>query len=96
MLFSTSPKRRKRFTILNKEINSNSNFQNEIENNYKENSDYIDEILKYEIKLIDFGCSKYLNKKKKIMNYLKLLDVGASIYCLPEVVDNLYDEKSDE
>ena len=30
------------------------------------------------------------------MNYLKLLDVGASIYCLPEVVDNLYDEKSDE
>ena len=47
MLFSTSPKRRKRFTILNKEINSNSNFQNEIENNYKENSDYIDEILIY-------------------------------------------------
>ena len=65
MLLSTSSKRGKRFTILNEEINSNSNLQNEIENNYKGNSDYIYEILKYEIKLIDFGCSKYLNKKKR-------------------------------
>ena len=59
--------------------------QNEIENNYKGNSDYIYEILKYEIKLIDFGCSKYLNKKKD--NELFEI-VGRSIYCSPEVVYN--------
>ena len=77
MLFSTSSKRGKRFTILNEEINSNSNLQNEIENNYKGNSDYTYEILKYEIKLIDFGCSKYLNKKKD--NELSGI-VGTNIY----------------
>ena len=77
MLFNNSSKRGKRFTILNEEINSNSNLQNGIENNYKGNSDYIYEILKYEIKLIDFGCSKYLNKKKD--NELSGI-VGTNIY----------------
>ena len=47
----------------------------------------------YEVKLIDFGCSKYLVKKKD--NKLSGI-VGTSIYCSPEVIDNLYDEKSDE
>jgi calcium-dependent protein kinase len=47
----------------------------------------------YEVKLIDFGCCKYLVKKKD--NKLSGI-VGTSIYCSPEVIDNLYDEKSDE
>ena len=47
----------------------------------------------YEIKLIDFGCSKFLNKKKH--NKLSGI-VGTSMYCSPEVIDNSYDEKSDE
>ena len=47
----------------------------------------------YEVKLIDFGCSKFLQKNKH--NKLSGI-VGTSIYCSPEVIDNLYDEKSDE
>ena len=47
----------------------------------------------YEIKLIDFGCCKYLYKKKDTQ--LTGI-VGTSIYCSPEVIDDLYDEKSDE
>jgi calcium-dependent protein kinase len=52
-------------------------------------------MMNYEIKLIDFGCSKYFvrrNKKKKKLRGI----IGTSIYCSPEVVDNLYDERSDE
>ncbi len=47
----------------------------------------------YEVKLTDFGYSKFLKKKK----HNKLSGtVGTSIYCSPEVIDNLYDERSDE
>ena len=47
----------------------------------------------YEVKLTDFGYSKFLKKKKH--NKLSGI-VGTSIYCSPEVIDNLYDERSDE
>ena len=43
-----------------------------------------------QLKLIDFGCSKYFvqkNKKKKKLSGI----IGTSIYCSPEVIDNLYD-----
>ena len=33
-----------------------------------------------------------LNKIKKKLNSI----IGTSIYCSPEIVDNLYDEKCDE
>ena len=51
-------------------------------------------MMNYEVKLIDFGCSKYFvkNKKKKKLSGI----IGTSIYCSPEVVDNLYDENCDE
>ena len=45
-------------------------------------------MMNYEIKLIDFWCSKYFvkkNKKKKLDGIIR-----TSIYCSPEVVDNLY------
>jgi len=47
----------------------------------------------YEVKLTDFGYSKFLKKKKH--NKLSGI-VGTSIYCSPEIIDNLYDERSDE
>jgi calcium-dependent protein kinase len=54
--------------------------------------------MNYEVKLIDFGCSKYFVKKTKNKKKKKKLRgiIGTSIYCSPEVVDNLYDERSDE
>ena len=50
---------------------------------------YVNDMLNYEIKLIDFGCSKYFVNKKK---HRKLSGIiGSTLYCSPEVVDNLYD-----
>ena len=93
MLYKTSRKRKKRFTTINRDLNSNINLQKQLENNSQSNSEYIEEMSNYEIKLIDFGCSKYLTKKRH--NSLSGI-VGTSMYCSPEVVNNLYDEKSDE
>ena len=46
-------------------------------------------MMNYEVKLIDFGYSKYFVKKikKKKLNGI----IGTSIYSSPEVVSNLYD-----
>ena len=93
MLYKTSRKRKKRFTTINRDLNSNRNLEKQLENNSQSNSEYIEEMSNYEIKLIDFGCSKYLTKKRH--NSLSGI-VGTSMYCSPEVVNNLYDEKSDE
>ena len=92
MLYKTSRKCVKRFTVINKDLNSNVNLQKEIDDNLG-NNDYVEDMSIYEIKLIDFGCSKFLNKKKH--NKLSGI-VGTSMYCSPEVIDNSYDEKSDE
>ena len=93
MLYKTSRRKIKRFTVINKDLNSDVNLQNKLDNVNGQTSDYVEDMSNYEIKLIDFGCSKYLNKKKN-----KLLSgiVGTSLYCSPEVIDNSYDEKSDE
>ena len=92
MLYKTSRKSVKRFTVINKDLNSDDKLQKEIDNN-QGNNDYVEDMSIYEIKLIDFGCSKFLNKKKH--NKLSGI-VGTSMYCSPEVIDNSYDEKSDE
>lgn len=44
----------------------------------------------YEIKLIDFGCSKIFSKAKKLSGV-----IGSPLYCAPEVIDGKYDEKCD-
>ena len=93
MLYKTSRKKIKRFTVINKDLNSDVNLQNKLDNVSGQTSDYVEDMSNYEIKLIDFGCSKYLNKKKN--NVLSGI-VGTSMYCSPEVIDNSYDEKSDE
>ena len=100
MLYKTSMKKIKRFSRINKDLNKNKELQEDIEKSFvkktfvsKRSFNYIEDMKDYEVKLIDFGCSKYLVKKKD--NKLSGI-VGTSIYCSPEVIDNLYDEKSDE
>ena len=93
MLYKTSRKKIKRFTVINKDLNSDLNLQKKLDIASGQSSDYVEDMSNYEIKLIDFGCSKYLEKKKH--NVLSGI-VGTSIYCSPEVINNSYDEKSDE
>ena len=100
MLYKTSMKKIKRFSRINKDLNKNKELKEDIEKSFvkktfvsKRSFNYIEDMKDYEVKLIDFGCSKYLVKKKD--NKLSGI-VGTSIYCSPEVIDNLYDEKSDE
>ena len=93
MLYKATKKKSKRFTIISKELNFNLKLQKDIDNKKGKISPVVEEMSLYEIKLIDFGCSKYLTKRKN--NVLTGI-VGTSIYCSPEVIDNSYDEKSDE
>ena len=97
LLYTTASKRGgRRFTSINQDFNKDESLTKDI--NDKRFSDkskkYINDMMNYEIKLIDFGCSKYFvkNKKKRKLSGI----IGTSIYCSPEVVDNLYDERCDE
>ena len=98
MLYKTSLRESRRFSRINKDLNRNKKLQRDIENSFnrktfvsKSSFNYIEDMNDYEVKLIDFGCSKFLKKKEDLSGI-----VGTSIYCSPEVIDNLYDEKSDE
>ncbi len=100
MLYKTSLRESRRFSRINNDLNRSVKLQKEIEKSFnsktfksKKSFNLIEDMNNYEIKLIDFGCCKYLKKKKN--NNLSGI-VGTSIYCSPEVIDNLYDEKSDE
>ena len=100
MLYKVSNRKGKDFTNINKDLNRNKQLQKDINKSFnnktfksKKSFNYIIDMNEYEIKLIDFGCCKYLYKKKDTQ--LTGI-VGTSIYCSPEVIDDLYDEKSDE
>ena len=101
MLYKTSRKKGRRFTKLNTDLNSSVKLQEDIESLYTGKKDknlrssliFVEDMTNYEVKIIDFGCSKFLQKKKN--NKLSGI-VGTSIYCSPEVIDNEYDERSDE
>ena len=92
MLYKTSKKKGRRLTKI---INDSFKFEKDIENLKNNDSSimFLEDMMDYEVKLIDFGCSKFLQRKKH--NKLSGI-VGTSIYCSPEVIDNLYDERSDE
>ena len=100
MLYKTSQRKSQRFSRINKDLKKNKNLEKDIEKSFnirkfvsKKSINLIEDMNDYEVKLIDFGCCKYLVKK----NHNKLSGiVGTSIYCSPEVIDNLYDERSDE
>ena len=91
-----SLKKGRRFTKINKLLNSSFKLQEDIEKSYENDEsskDFLEDVINYEVKLIDFGCSRFLTKKKH--NKLSGI-VGTSIYCSPEVINNKYDERSDE
>ena len=101
MLYTTTKKANQRFTLINKQISFDRGLQNEIDSIFKNDStiirsskseEIINNMLNYEIKLIDFGCSKIFSKRGERKTGI----IGTSIYCSPEVIDNLYDEKCDE
>ena len=101
LLIKIKKKSGRRFTSINQDFNENEELTEDINKNFgarktsSKSNNYIKDMMNYEIKLIDFGCSKYFvrrNKKKKKLRGI----IGTSIYCSPEVVDNLYDERSDE
>ena len=100
LLYTTTKRSGRRFTSINKDFNEDESLTDDINKNYgkrkfsSKSKKIIKDMMNYEIKLIDFGCSKYFvkkNKKKKLTGI-----IGTSIYCSPEVVDNLYDESCDE
>jgi serine/threonine protein kinase len=100
LLYKVSKRGGRRFTSINEDFNEDEALREDINQNFRQrktsakSKNYIQDMMNYEIKLIDFGCSKYFvkrNKKKKLSGI-----IGTSIYCSPEVVDNLYDEKCDE
>ncbi len=100
MLYKVSRKKGRRFTKLNNELNASFKLQKDIENlykgeksNLKSSQNFVEDMTNYEVKLIDFGCSKFLTRKKH--NKLSGI-VGTSIYCSPEVIRDVYDERSDE
>ena len=99
MLYKATNKGSK-LSRINKDLQKNKKLQNDINRSFNSKTfkklssfNYIMDMYDYEVKLIDFGCCKYLDKKK-----CPLLSgiVGTSIYCSPEVIDDLYDERSDE
>ena len=102
MLYTTTRSARERFTMINKQLSYDPKLQKEIENTFKEGCDnkeassksikVVNDMLSYEIKLIDFGCSKIFSKRGERKSGI----IGTSIYCSPEVIDDLYDEKCDE
>ena len=102
LLYKVSKRGGRRFTSINEDFNDDESLRDDINQNFRKkktsakSKNYIQDMMNYEIKLIDFGCSKYFvkknTKKKKKLSGI----IGTSIYCSPEVVDNLYDEKCDE
>jgi calcium-dependent protein kinase len=97
LLYTASKTLGRRFTSINMDINHLIDLRREINRNNsvtKRSRNYVNDMLNYEIKLIDFGCSKYFVNKKKHQKLSGI--IGTTLYCSPEVVDDLYDEKSDE
>ena len=99
MLYKAT-KRGRKFSRINRDLQQDKKLQNDISKSFnkktfksKNSFNYIIDMYDYEVKLIDFGCCKYLYKKKDTQ--LTGI-VGTSIYCSPEVIDDLYDELSDE
>ena len=100
LLNKTTKRGGRRFTNINLDFNEDEELTEDINKNFgkrqtsKKSVNYIKDMMNYEVKLIDFGCSKYFVKRKKKKKLRGI--IGTSIYCSPEVVDNLNDERSDE
>ena len=101
LLYTASKRGGRRFTSINEDFNEDEALREDINKNFgkkkfsKKGKNYIRDMMNYEIKLIDFGCSKYFVKNNKMKKKFSGT-IGNSIYCSPEAIDSLYDEKSDE
>ena len=105
MLYTTTKEKpRKSFTRINKTLSKSKSLRKEIDESFtneyekiktqpsNKSIEMINNMLDYEIKLIDFGCSKIFTKRGERKSGI----IGTSVYCSPEVIDNLYDERCDE
>ena len=100
MIYKLSKKEGMQISRINTDLKKNKNLQKEIDKSFNNKTfksqksfNYILDMYNYEVKLIDFGCCKYLKQKKD--NKISGI-IGTAIYCSPEIIDDLYDEKSDE
>ena len=92
MLYTTTKKANLRFTMINKKLDMHKSIERDLNNYFKKDSKnkktkrVVEDMTDYEIKLIDFGCSRLFSKKKhkKISGI-----IGTSLYCSPEVVKEL-------
>jgi hypothetical protein len=73
MLYKICQGKGRRFTRINNELNSSLKLQKDIENLYNgdnknlhSSNNFVEDMTNYEVKLIDFGCSKFLQKKSII------------------------------
>ena len=71
MLYKASMREIRRFTRINKDLDKNKELQKDIERSFnkrtfvlKRSFNYIENMNDYKVKLLDFGCSKYLIKKR--------------------------------
>ena len=94
LLYTAVKKAQKRFTVLSLDTKDES-LQKEINLSFQKRSltfntkKFMRNITSYEIKLIDFGCSKIFSKKHhKNLSGI----IGTSAYCSPEVIDDIYDD----
>jgi calcium-dependent protein kinase len=79
---------------LQKELNSSGLLKTQIDSkNFAKTNRFLTNISNYEVKLIDFGCSKIFTKAGQ-RNLSGV--IGTSYYCAPEVIENKYNEKCDE
>ena len=103
MLYTTTNKDKEklRFTLISKQLTYDKSLEKTIDDTFKNGKknllnsksiNIINDMLNYEIKLIDFGCSKLFTKRGERKSGI----IGTSYYCSPEVIDDLYDETCDE
>ena len=84
------------FKIFNKEKDLNKEIleANNMDELSEKSLNLLNELSKYEVKLVDFGCAKM--KKKNDINEKLSGIIGTAYYCSPEVVKNKYDLDCDE
>ena len=74
LLYEVSKRRGRRFTSINEDFNGDEALRDDINKNFgkkkniSKSKNYIQDMMNYEVKLIDFGNSKYFVKKIKKRN----------------------------
>jgi calcium-dependent protein kinase len=97
LIYTASEKLKKRFTLLSQDDLASQLLNLKKDKLNKKTQEYIDSMHNYEIKVIDFGCSRIFKQNLKLLSIKEEDDIlGTSLYCSPEVIDNRYSLKCDE